>query len=189
MATIFVRITVNGEWTEISLKEKIKASLWEPKAEVVIGKTVQVKATNEHINNVRYRLMQAYRQLENKDFIIGPLDVKETYLGKHKLQKNRHTLLELIQKHEMECFRHLKGGTTKNYDATLTYVKNFLLYKYGKPDIHLGALDFEFITEFENFIPDHPIKAWDPCKGNGKKLLLIKNILLFLIVCISPVIE
>ena len=27
VATIFVRITVNGEWTEISFKEKIKASI------------------------------------------------------------------------------------------------------------------------------------------------------------------
>lgn len=167
VGTIFVRITVNGEWTEHSLKEKIKASLWEPKAEIVIGKMAQAKATNEHIDSVRYRLRQAYRQLEENDCIIGPSDVKETFLGKHKLQKNQHTLVELIQKHETERFRHLKDGTTKNYGATLIYVKNFLQHKYGKPDIHLSALDFEFITEFENFIPDHPIKAWDPCKGNG----------------------
>ena len=86
MATIFVRITVNGEWTEISLKEKVKASLWYAKSESVAGKSAQVKATNEHTDSVRYRLRQGLPATVGKGLHHWTAGCKRTFWDKHKLQ-------------------------------------------------------------------------------------------------------
>ncbi|MFX1705094.1 site-specific integrase [Chitinophaga sp. CC14] len=168
LACLFARVTVNGEETEISLKEKVIHSKWNNKGKFLEGKPNEVALTNDFINNSRARIKAAYRALEETMIPFTAEEVKEFFLGKHFSQINKdHTVLKLIKKHETECLPHLEKGTTKNYVATETYVKNFIFHKYKKEDILVHYLDFVFITEFENYIPSHPIKAHDPCTENG----------------------
>lgn len=54
-AYLFVRITVNGQSTEISLKEKIKTADWDSRSETVKGKGRESKAINEWIDEVSTR--------------------------------------------------------------------------------------------------------------------------------------
>jgi site-specific recombinase XerD len=61
----------------------------------------------------------------------------------------------------------LKGGTMKNYVATEEYIKKFLKAKFSVDDIALGKLNREFIIELEYYIRNNPLKAHDPCLGNG----------------------
>ncbi|WP_157760880.1 phage integrase SAM-like domain-containing protein [Chitinophaga caeni] len=61
----------------------------------------------------------------------------------------------------------LAKGTMKNYGATEKYFKNFLTTQLHRDDIFLIELDYEFLTEFEHYVRNNPIKASDPCVGNG----------------------
>lgn len=63
---IFARITVDGQSKEISIKEKIRTKEWDWKSETVRGRSVESKSINEHIDSVRYRLKEKFRQLEDK---------------------------------------------------------------------------------------------------------------------------
>lgn len=55
-ALLYARVTVNGNRTEISLKEEIIARDWNKKQEIVKGKSQEVKAINNYIEDVRFRL-------------------------------------------------------------------------------------------------------------------------------------
>ncbi len=166
-ALVYARITVNGERTEISLKEQVDPECWDSDREEVIGKSQAFKGINKYIEDVRYKLKEKYRMLLDKGSTITVDCIKQAYLGRNSVQKSEHTLCELIDLHTKIQFPKLRPGTTKNYNATEKYVKAFMPDKYKSGDINLLALDFEFITELEYHIRNHPIKKEDPCAGNG----------------------
>ena len=166
-ALIFARITVNGERTEISLKEFINPNDWDSDREMVKRKSVEVKAINYHIDEVRFRLKEKYRLLQDEEHGINAQGVKEAYLGSHAIQKSKHTLCELIQFHFKIEGEKLKAGTIKNYYATEEYLKKFIKSKIDVEDISLDKINYEFITELEFYIRNNPLKKHDPCEGNG----------------------
>lgn len=166
-AFIYARITVDGEQPkEISLKEKINAADWNPAKEMVKGQSIQVKSINNYIDDVRFRIKEKYRMLEDNGALITAETVKDAYLGVHTLQKG-HMLLELLDYYRKIWEPKLKKGGFKNYKTTIDYVKLFLASQYPSGDIYLSQLNMQLATEFEHYVRNKPIKDHDPCLGNG----------------------
>lgn len=166
-ALLYARVTVNGDRKEISLKHSFNAKDWDGRQEIVKGKSQEARTINNYIEDVRFRLKEKYRLLLDKQSTITAQAIKDAYLGKHALQKTGHTVMELLKYHARIAGDKLEPGTLKNYGATEQYLKAYIKFKYNKEDIFLTQLDYEFITELEHHIRYHPIKAHDPCKGNG----------------------
>lgn len=169
---LIARITVNNIPTEISLNEKILTSSWSAKGESVRGKNREVEAINKYINDVRFRITESKRALENGRYEVSSEAVRQHYFNKHESQLpavSGHTVHELVKKHEkIECDgKKLKGGTTKNYTTTEKYLKNFLQHYFKEADVDLIKINYEAILELESYIRSHPLKASDPCLGNG----------------------
>lgn len=165
-ALIFARITVDGETKEISIKEKIDFNSWDNDKEIVKGRNISAQAINKTIEDVRYRIKEKYRQLEDACGLITAETVKQAYLGRHVEQKG-HMLLELTEYYKKIWEAKLRPGGFKNYKTTIDYIKLFLASKYPSGDIFLAQLNMESATDFEYFIRNNPIKADDPCLGNG----------------------
>lgn len=163
---IYARITLDGDIKEISLKEEIRASSWQPGSECVAGRNSEVKKINDHIDDVRFKLKQKYRELQDSGKPLTAQLVKDAYIGIFT-KKSGHKLLELVNYHEEINTGVLKPGTLKNYSTTGDYITLFLKNKFGRDDIFLVELDFEFLTNFEHYIRTCPIKEHDPCKDNG----------------------
>lgn len=166
-ALIFARITVNGDRKEISLKENINTKDWDSAGEILKGRTEGIKSINAHIDDVRFRIKEKYRMLQEKDCMLTAQAVKDAYLGNHSIQKGKHTLCELIKFHFKIEGEKLREGTIKNYYATEEYLKRFIKNKFDTNDIRLDEINYQFITELEFFIRNNPLKKHDPCKGNG----------------------
>lgn len=79
---IYVRITVNGNQTEVSLKEKIMTVQWNVLKQQLNGRTIQIKAINTYIDDVRFKLKEKYREMETKDITITAQSIKDIFLGK-----------------------------------------------------------------------------------------------------------
>lgn len=165
-ALIYARITVDEERKEISLKEKINAEDWNPAQELVKGRTEAARALNKHIEDVRFKIKEKYRILCDKESLVTAEAVKQAYTGVHTLLKG-HKLVELLDFYHKIWKPKLKPGGFKNVVTTIEYVKRFLAIKYPSGDIYLSQLDMELATNFEHFVRSNPIKAHDPCEGNG----------------------
>ena len=55
----------------------------------------------------------------------------------------------------------------KNYKSTAIYLRNYMNLKYDAGDIYLKNLTYQFITGFEWYIRNNPLKEGDPCTNNG----------------------
>ncbi len=166
-ALLFAGITVDGERKEISLKESVKIKDWDSAREIVKGHSIVAKTINSHIDDVRFRIKEKYRLLKDQELPLSAEAVKETYLGNHASQKSKHSLCELLKYHTKIEGEKLKSGTMKNYVTTEEYIKKFLKEKFRADDVALSKLDREFIIELEYYIRNNPLKAHDPCLGNG----------------------
>jgi hypothetical protein len=166
-ALIFARITVNRERAEISLKESVNPKDWDSARESVRGKSIEVKAINNHIDDVRFRIKEKYRLVQEEEFELTAQRLKEAFLENQALQVCKHTICKLIQFHFKIEGEKLRAGTIKNYYATEDYLKKFIKQKFGVDDITLSKINYQFITELEFYIRKNPLKKHDPCKGNG----------------------
>ncbi len=165
-ALIYARITVDEERKEISLKEPIEASDWDSKKEAVKGKSEAVKSLNQHIEDVRYRIKEKYRTLCDKEMLVSAETVKQAYLGTHTALKG-HKLVELLDYYYKIWEPQLKPGGFKNIKTTIEYAKLFVGLNYACKDIYLSQVDMEFMTNFQHYIRNNPMKGYDPCEGNG----------------------
>lgn len=178
-ADLFARITVDGDRKEIGLKEQINVADWNPKRETVSGSSKQIKAINIRIEDVRFRIKEIYRKLDDKGQLITADIIKNTYTGVQAVLKG-HKLKELLGYYKKIWEPKLKNGGFKNYKTTIDYAELFLQKAYPTTgDIHLSQIDGVFATEFEHYIRTNPIKQYDPCKGNGagKHIQRFKRIL------------
>jgi integrase/recombinase XerD len=165
-ALIYARITVDEERKEISIKERINATDWDARQEIVKGRTEQVKSLNKHIEDVRFKIKEKYRFLCDKETLITAETVKQAYLGTHTALKG-HKLVELLDYYHKIWEPKLKPGGFKNVVTTIAYVKAFLKASYPGGDIYLSQLSMELATNFEHFVRNNPMKTYDRCEGNG----------------------
>jgi len=150
-ADIFARITVDGEPKEISIKEQIDTDDWNSDKETVKGKSIEVKAINERINDVRFRIKEKYRELERAEQLITAESVKASYLGV-QTQLKGHKLRELLDYYRKIWAPKLKEGGFKNYKTTIKYVELFLDSKSPGLDVYLSQVNGQFATDFEHYI-------------------------------------
>lgn len=165
LLSIYVRITVNKKRLEISLKKTVDPQLWDAKARRVRGTREETRKLNNYIGDVRFKLMECYRELQLAHKPITPESIKALFLCEGTAE---HTLCSLIQYHNVNMKEVLVPGTLKNYFTTEKYVKLFLKNKQGKADMYLSELNYQFITEFEFFLRRHaPLQVNRPLTNNG----------------------
>jgi hypothetical protein len=107
--------------------------------------------------------------------------VKNAFLGVDLAgEKGKMTLRKLVDLHNEQMKTVVKPGTMKNYFGTATYVRKFLDRNYPTRDIYLKEVNYQFITAFEYYIRNNPIKPECPCSTNGtmKNLERLKKMLL-----------
>ena len=96
MAPIYLRITVNGKRSQISIKRKIEIDKWNIEAGKVNGKTSEIKNLNKYLESIKYKVHRIQERLQDENKRITALIIKNIYLGKEERQK---MLLVIFQKH------------------------------------------------------------------------------------------
>ncbi|MEH6762767.1 MAG: site-specific integrase [Maribacter arcticus] len=161
--SIYVRITINGKRSEISLKRNIHTKDWDNNKNRGRGSSQRVRTLNTYLDEVYNRLLECHKELLTEDKFISSEAIKARYLGE---DDNSKTLKELIAYHHGNMAFVLKRGTMKNYYTTEKYLYKFLLKKRRLKDIYLKQLNYEFVTDFEHFLRNY---------RNSKKQLMLSN--------------
>jgi site-specific recombinase XerD len=77
-------------------------------------------------------------------------NIKNTLLGK---SEERKFLLEIFQKHndQLEALvgKDFAPGTLERYKTSLQHTQSFIQWKFGKDDMDIQALNYEFISDYE----------------------------------------
>ncbi len=161
---IYMRITVEGERKELSLKQWIDTGLWNDVKGAAKGNSPEAKQLNFYLERVRGKVAGDYKELLINGAVITAEKLRGKFIG---IEENTKTLLELIDYHNENMQRVLKPGTLKNYYTTRRYVSKFIKEHKRSAPIYLSDLSYQFLVEFENYARLHPLKDYDPLDNNG----------------------
>jgi integrase/recombinase XerD len=148
-APIYVRITVDGKRTDVSLKKDILTNNWNDAKGMAKGKSEEIRTLNTYLEQVRSRLVECYQELQFKKRLITADLIKNKFCG---VEEKEHSLISLFDYHNKETENTLEWGTLKNYFTTKRYVEEFLKAKFKASDIYLSLLDYKFLADFERFM-------------------------------------
>ncbi|MGB5417386.1 phage integrase SAM-like domain-containing protein, partial [Algibacter sp.] len=150
---IYMRITVNGKRTELSIKRKINVINWNSNAGKVRGTKDEVKNLNRLIDFIKNKIYKNHQELIEKNRPITAKALKNAYLG---IGEKEMMLIEVFKNHNNQI-KKLVGkeyaiNTLKRYETTLRHVQFFTSFHYNIDDISLKQLNHEFVTGFEFYL-------------------------------------
>ncbi|MBC6368686.1 recombinase [Algoriphagus sp. AK58] len=147
---IFLRLTVNGETREISTKLDWSKKRWASKTGMATGTKEDALRLNAFLDSIKIKVMQARLQLMEKGKDVTVDALRNLLLGES--EENQH-LLQIFKRHNahMESLvgSEFAPGTLERYKTSFDHTKAYIKWKYGKDDIEIGKLDFEFISDYE----------------------------------------
>jgi integrase len=162
--SIYVRITVTGQRSEISLKRTILFKDWDSSKNRGRGSSYKIRVLNTYLDQVYSRLLDCHNQLLEESKIITATAIKVRYLGEDDTNK---TLNDLTTYHNDHMLTVLKYGTMKNYYTTEKYLQKFLSLELKASDIYLKQLNYRFICDFEHYLRNF--------KNTKKQLMMTNN--------------
>ena len=143
---IMLRITIEGQLTELQLKRDVMPTQWNQAKERCTGKDAKSVEVNRYLESVKLRLYDIHRTLEDENKLINPMEIKRRFLG---LDEKHLMFFEVFQEYNDKC-RELIGKdyakvTISRFDTCLRYFKEMALKKYherNKPCHHSGLYSF-----------------------------------------------
>lgn len=151
---VCVRITVNGQRADTTIRKSILPDQWDAIRGQASPRITLGKAINLYIDTVRARIIRIHRDLEMDEQPFTAQQVLDLYLGRKT--SNRRTLLKLFREHNEKC-RQLVGidmaeATAGRYDTCLKHTLAFIRHTYRRDDIELERVDRRFIEDFGFFL-------------------------------------
>jgi len=156
---LFVKISINGKATEISLKHKVDLNLWDPKKQLVKGSSSHAKTINNFISQVKSKINNDIFILSSQDKRVTTSSLKSYFLGVDEQSK---TIVDLFKYHKQTAAAVLKPGTLSHYTTTHNYFIEFLETTRKTSDISLNEIDYKTIVDFDFFL-----RSKDKLNNNG----------------------
>jgi site-specific recombinase XerD len=150
---IYLRITVNGERSELSANRKIELTKWDSNSKRAKGRSEEAKALNNHLDQLESNLKHCYNSLNDQGSEISAEILHDMITGKYQ---KRYSLLTIFETNneliELEKGMKYSESTINQYKTTLKRLKVFIVEESGENDIDLSRLDVLFIRRFEIFL-------------------------------------
>jgi len=162
---IYVRITVNKQRAEFSIKRDIAVFNWDIFRCRAKETDQNLILLNTYLDDVYAEVLNAHKQLHSERKVITAKAIKLRYFGE---DEQRMTLMKAVEYHNQNSNDELRSGTLKNYFSTEKYLRQFLREKHKTDDIYFIQLNYRFIVNFENYIRTFkPKKRRRTCTNNG----------------------
>lgn len=175
-APVYMRITVNGKSTEVSLKRNIEPKLWDVARNRAKGNSQNSKDLNDYLSSVQGQLFMHQQEIQESGKTITPKLLANAFLG---IGEKHWSLVELFQEHNdnMEKLIGIEYAplTLQRYKAGLKHIKIFCKMQYNLNDITLKEVDSNFVSKFDFYL-----KTTAKCQHNSamKHMRALKKIIL-----------
>jgi len=151
---IYMRITVDGMVTELSLQRSCDPAAWDARAYRATGKTEPVRALNAYLNTVQAKVYEAKLLLIQAGHPVTAENIKNQVLGRKIVSGERpRMIMEIFAYHNQQMAalvgKEFAVGTLERYETSLRHTRSFLAWKFKVPDLDIRKLDFEFIADYE----------------------------------------
>ena len=151
---IMLRVTINGQRCVTSINLGVNPKHWNNKAEKSLGGKRIDQEINLRIDTIRVKIMQIYRDMEQRNEKINAKKIIDRFLGRDT--EPIILLLDVFLEHNERC-RQLSGkdmaaGTVERYETSYKHTAEFIKHNFGKEDIPIKEVDHKFITDYEFYL-------------------------------------
>lgn len=165
---IYMRITVEGNRSEMATNRECDPNRWNAKGGRAIGSKEEIKLLNTHLDQIRNAIYYAHQCVVDLGIPVTADAIKAGYLGK---LLGTHTLLEAVADHNLKMEQLVEKeyarGTLNRYRLLERHLKFFIPLKYGVADMDIRSIDQPFLNGF-----DHYLRSDRNCANN----YVVKNI-------------
>jgi site-specific recombinase XerD len=146
---VYLRITVDGERREISIKRQWIPNLWNSKTGRATEINEEANELNRYLDTISNKVHQIKRNLidDGKRVILD--NIKNILTGKGE---KKHFILEAFQEHnrQMKALigREFAPATLTRYKTACAHLCSYIKWKYEKNDFEIKDLNYEFISQF-----------------------------------------
>jgi site-specific recombinase XerD len=153
-APILLRITVNGERTDVSVQRSIRPEQWNSAKGCARTITQYGKDLNLYLDQVRLLVYQYHQDLISRDMPVTAAALKSAYM--HNVVEEHHTLLELYLEHNTNLKSRIDKGISKNtcirHETSRRHLERFIKDVYMQDDISLKSIDHVFVRKYETYL-------------------------------------
>ena len=177
---IYLRITIDGKRSEISIKREADPDNWNSKAGRLEGKSEKIRQFNAYLDILQSQLYEAHQELIRDNKMITAEALKNRYTGASEKQR---MLIAIFQKHneEVEALidKGFAAGTVERYKTSLSHTQEFIKWKFRISDIDIRDIGHEFITDYDFYL-----RSVRKC-ANNTVIKYIKNFKKIVRICIA----
>jgi site-specific recombinase XerD len=153
-APLSVRITINGQRSELAAHREVSPALWDSKAQRMKGNTEEARSINAHLETIKGSLRLHESRLIALGKTITAELLKNEFLG---VRPNRKTICQAFEIHltkykERVAIGNKASATLDKYSYTFDKVKTFLKYQYKVSDLFLEDIQRSFAPDFEYYL-------------------------------------
>src|SRR5690606_2148668 len=80
-APVYLKITVNGKFAEVSLKRSIAPRLWDTTRNQAKGSSQEAQQLNDYLTSVRGQVFMHQRELQEAGRVVNPKMLRNAFLG------------------------------------------------------------------------------------------------------------
>ncbi len=153
MSNIYMRITLNGSRSDISINRKVHFNKWDVKSNKVRGNGKDSMEINSFIDLIRYKINKIHQSLVEDEERISPKRITSIFKGQTINQK---MILEEFLKHNNRV-KSLIGidyskSTSTRYHTAYKHLMQFLNEELKIDDCSFSEISHSFINKYEYFL-------------------------------------
>ena len=150
---IYLRITLNGQRAEVSIRRRINPVSWDARSQRPKGKSEKMRLLNNYMDELENKLNRYYNLAIQENQNITANYLKNILSGN---DKNTKMLILVFEEYlkllEREKGRKYTPKTVARYEHGLNHLKKYLKMEYGQEDIEFGKLNIQFIRKFDVYL-------------------------------------
>ena len=150
---IYMRVTVNGRRSELSIKRKIDIKKWSSEGGRAKGYSEESQKINQFIDLITNKIYKIHQNFIENSTPYSAVKIRDFYLGKNEKHK---MLLVIFQNHNNQVNKLIgkdfAPGTAERYKTAKMHVESYILKEYKSDDIPVKDVDHKFITGFEYYL-------------------------------------
>lgn len=152
-APIYLRITVNGQRAEMSIKRNANPNIWDERSQRLKGRSEKIRLVNNYIDEVENNLNRVYNIAIQENQMISAESLKNMLNGNNKKNKMLIPVFEEFNRlMDQEKGEKYATKTIARYVHALSHIKKFLRLEYSLSDIELIKLDHKFMRKFDIYL-------------------------------------
>ena len=149
---VYVRCTMNNQRFELSTGIFIYPDSWDDERQQVVGRSEESRMLNNRLNRITNRVQAVYYQLESKGEPFSTLSVKNKLQGVSDEKGLLEILDGIITGIDARVGNDYSVGTLKHYKTTRERLIVFLKKKFGRNDVGLSSVDYNFLNSFDIYL-------------------------------------